>query len=326
MQREIPGHHPGISEKVCGKGGFGKCTTRSMRSPTSLSLKAVERLLDACLRGFLIGAFEISEDDREQEINRLAHCLGSSCIWDGSKLMLSPNIRQEYFKGAFEYFKKAAVALAETEYSVFSGAVPSVAFDLALQGMAESYSDKFGSYVYDPGIREDRDTLSTAGTLLGTANFAEAFYCFCGIEHLSVPAEGEVPAEAVEELLVHAAASVSGMDVAGQFCQVAQRCLADGVFTICDADRDDSDRTKPIVYLIQEDYGFTTEAFRTICRRMSQSMPVIVRALVEEGLLRGKRINATTAQTRIPVTGAHGVARWTGVYRIAQEDILNGTI
>lgn len=173
---------------------------------------------------------------------------------------------------------------------------------------------------------EDRDTLSTAGTLLGTANFAEAFYCFCGIEYLSVPAEGEVPAEAVEELLVHAAASVSGMDVAGQFCQVAQRCLADGVFTICDADRDDSDRTKPIVYLIQEDYGFTTEAFRTICRRMSQSMPVIVRALVEEGLLRGKRINATTAQTRIPVTGAHGVARWTGVYRIAQEDILNGTL
>ena len=173
---------------------------------------------------------------------------------------------------------------------------------------------------------EDRDTLSTAGTLLGTANFAEAFNRFCGIEHLSVPTEGEVPAEAVEELLVHAAASVSGIDVAGQFCQVAQRCLADGVFTICDADRDDSDRTKPVVYLIQEDYGFTTEAFRTICQRMSQSMPVIVRALVEEGLLRGKRINATTAQTRIPVTGAHGVARWTGIYRIAQEDIFIGTL
>ena len=41
------------------------------------------------------GACEVSDDDREQEINRLAHCLGSSCIWDGSKLMLSPDIRQE---------------------------------------------------------------------------------------------------------------------------------------------------------------------------------------------------------------------------------------
>ena len=100
------------------------------------------------------GACEVSEDDREQEINRLAHCLGSSCTWDGKKLMLSSDVRQEYFKGSFEYFKKAAVALAETEYSVFSGAVPSVAFDLALQGMAESYSDKFGAYVYETTIRE----------------------------------------------------------------------------------------------------------------------------------------------------------------------------
>ena len=81
------------------------------------------------------GAFEISDDDREQEIRRLSHCLGSSCTWDGKKLILSPDVRQEYFKGAFEYFKKAASALAETEYAVFSGAAPSVAFDLALQGM-----------------------------------------------------------------------------------------------------------------------------------------------------------------------------------------------
>lgn len=100
------------------------------------------------------GACEFSDDEREQEIRRLSHCLGSACKWDGKKLMLSPDIRQEYFKGAFEYFKKAAAALAETEYTVFSGTVPSAAFDLALQGMAESYADKLGSYVYDPGIRE----------------------------------------------------------------------------------------------------------------------------------------------------------------------------
>lgn len=173
---------------------------------------------------------------------------------------------------------------------------------------------------------EDRDALSTAGTLLGMAAFAETFCRSCGMEDLSAPAEGEVPAEVVAELLDHAAANVSGMDIAGQFCQVAQRCIADGVFSICDADRDDSDGTKPVVYLVQEDYGFTTEAFRTACRRMSQSTPVIARALAEEGLLQGKRTNPTTMQTRIPVTGSHGVPRWTGVYRISQMDIWDGAL
>lgn len=169
---------------------------------------------------------------------------------------------------------------------------------------------------------EDRDALSTAGTLLGTAAFVETFFHCCGMENLSAPAEGEIPAEAVEDLLAHAADSVSGMDIAGQFCRVAQRCLADGLFSICNADRDDSDGKKPVVYLIQEDYGFPAEAFRTVCHRMSQSTPVIAQALSEAGLLRGKRTNYTTAQTRIPVTNVYGRCRYVGVYRIAQEDIL----
>ena len=95
------------------------------------------------------------------------------------------------------------------------------------------------------------------------------------------------------------------------------------VFYICDADRDDSDGSKPVVYLIGEDYGFPAEAFRTVCRRMSQSTPVIAQALSEAGLLRGKRTNATTVQTRIPVTNVYGHCRYVGVYRIAQEDILS---
>ena len=170
---------------------------------------------------------------------------------------------------------------------------------------------------------EDRDALSTAGTLLGTAAFAETFFHFCGMENLPAPAEGEVPAEAVEELFSHAATGVSGMDIAGQFCQVAQRCLADGVFTICDADRDDSDGSKPVVYLIGVDYAFPAESFRAVCRRMSQSTPVIAHALSEAGLLRGKRTNATTVPTRIPVTNVYSYCHNVGVYRIAQEDILS---
>ena len=78
-----------------------------------------------------------------------------------------------------------------------------------------------------------------------------------------------------------------------------------------------------MVYLVGEDYAFTTEAFRTVCRRMSQSTPVIAQALSEAGLLRGKRTNATTVQTRIPVTNVYGNCRYVGVYRIAQEAIMS---
>ena len=66
------------------------------------------------------GACEFSEDEREQEICRLSNCLGSACKWDGRKLILSPEVRQEFFKGAFQYFKNAASALAETEYAVMN--------------------------------------------------------------------------------------------------------------------------------------------------------------------------------------------------------------
>ena len=129
--------------------------------------------------------------------------------------------------------------------------------------------------------------------------------------------------ETLQELFSQAASGISGTDAAHQFCQIAQRCMAEDVFSVYDADRDDSDGSKPVVYMIGEDYGFPAEAFRTVCRRMSQSTPVIAQALSEAGLLRGKRTNATTVQTRIPVTNVYGHCRYVGVYRIAQEDILS---
>ena len=50
---------------------------------------------------------------------------------------------------------------------------------------------------------------------------------------------------------------------------------------------------------------------------------MIAQALSEAGLLRGKRTNATTVQTRIPVTNVYGNCRYVGVYRIAQEAIMS---
>ena len=167
------------------------------------------------------------------------------------------------------------------------------------------------------------DILAVAGTLLGVVRFADAFFRFCGAEDASIFLNGSVTPETLQELFSQAASGISGTDAAQQFCQIAQRCMAGDVFSVCDADRDDSDGSKPVVYMIGEDYGFPAEAFRTVCRRMSQSTPVIAQALSEAGLLRGKRTNDTTVQTRIPVTNVYGHCRYVGVYRIAQEDILS---
>lgn len=167
------------------------------------------------------------------------------------------------------------------------------------------------------------DILAVAGTLLGVVRFADAFFRFCGAEDASIFLNGSVTPETLQELFSQAASGISGTDADQQFCRIAQRCMAGDVFSVCDADRDDSDGSKPVVYLIGADYGFPAEAFRTVCRRMSQSTPVIAQALSEAGLLRGKRTNATTVQTRIPVTNVYGHCRYVGVYRIAQEDILS---
>lgn len=170
---------------------------------------------------------------------------------------------------------------------------------------------------------DNADMLAEAGTLLGVASFAGSFFRFCGAENASASLGGDVTLDSLQDVFGQMASNISGIDVPSQFCQLAQRCLADGIFSIQDADKDDLDGTKPVVYLIGEDYGFTTEAFRTVCRRMSQSAPVIAQILSEAGLLRGKRTNATTVQTRIPVTNATGHCRYVGVYRIAQEEIMN---
>ena len=170
---------------------------------------------------------------------------------------------------------------------------------------------------------DNADTLAEAGTLLGVASFAGSFFRFCGAENASVSLGGDVTLDSLQDVFGQMASNISGIDLPSQFCQLAQRCLADGTFSIQNADRDDSDGTKPVVYLIGEDYAFTFEAFRTVCCRMSQSAPVIAQNLSEAGLLRGKRTNTTTVQTRIPVTNVYGNCRYVGVYRIAQEEIMS---
>ena len=167
------------------------------------------------------------------------------------------------------------------------------------------------------------DILTEAGTLLGVVRFAETFCRFYGEDDMPALVNRGMTLEAIQALFDQMAPSISRIDAAYQFCRIAQRCMAAGIFSICDTDRDDSDGSSLVVYLIGEDYGFPSAAFRAICRYMSQSTPVIAQALSEAGFLRGKQTNKTTVQTRIPVTNVSGIHRYVGVYRIAQEYILN---
>lgn len=114
----------------------------------------------------------IFDYEREHEIQQLTRRLGSQCIRSGNKLSFSPKFKQQYFKESFQYFKAAAEALAETDYDVFAGIVPTTAFDLALSGIAESYADKRSFYVYCP----DNEELSPLDNWLRKADLSEPVY------------------------------------------------------------------------------------------------------------------------------------------------------
>ena len=115
---------------------------------------------------------KMSEGELEHSIEQLTSYLGPHCTRNGDKLTFSPEFKQRHFKESFKYFKAAAKALAETEYDVFSGIKPAVAFDLALNGISESYSDKRAFYVYCPETEE----LSPLDNWLRKTDLSKPFY------------------------------------------------------------------------------------------------------------------------------------------------------
>lgn len=116
-------------------------------------------------------ATDMAPFERDAGIQSLVRQL-DSCTWDGKKLSLPPDLKEKYFRNEYTYFLAAAEALKETSYAEFSGITPAAAFDLALQGLSESYEDKFGPYVL---ARED-GTLSTFDSWLRRADTTKPLY------------------------------------------------------------------------------------------------------------------------------------------------------
>lgn len=113
-----------------------------------------------------------TSEERESAIQSLSQILGEHCIREGSRLTVSPEIKQSFFRTPFLCFCAAARRLAQTDYAVFAGIQPAPAFQAALSGLNESYEDIRDIYIY---IRDD-DALIPLDRWLRSADFSCPFY------------------------------------------------------------------------------------------------------------------------------------------------------
>lgn len=94
-------------------------------------------------------AADTDEITRAVQIRCLEQHFGDLCIRDGDQLHFVCDFKARYFRNSYPYFMAAVQALAKASYDMFSGIIPAPAFHAALNGVAESYADRFGFYVYD---------------------------------------------------------------------------------------------------------------------------------------------------------------------------------
>ena len=94
-------------------------------------------------------AADTDDITRAVQIRCLEQYFGDLCIRDGDQLRFVCDFKARYFRKSYPYFMAAVRALAKASYDMFSGIIPAPAFHAALNGVAESYADRFGFYVYD---------------------------------------------------------------------------------------------------------------------------------------------------------------------------------
>ena len=75
----------------------------------------------------------------------------------------------------------AVRALAKASYDMFSGIMPAPAFFAALSGVAESYADRFGFYIYDA----DHAELLPLDAWLRTADLSKPYFVGSVIDYQS---------------------------------------------------------------------------------------------------------------------------------------------
>lgn len=145
------------------------------------------------------------------------------------------------------------------------------------------------------------DYVQALGVLLGIDAFLRRFFRCCGDSAFVPEDEGNEWESWLLALLEQASEKeLDCSDLAGQFIAIARSQLLSGALHACPTEY----RSLPasdIVFFNDQFLGFTAEAFRQVCRQLSQSRPVVLRTLREAGLLQGRPVNVATGLTRISI-------------------------
>ena len=163
------------------------------------------------------------------------------------------------------------------------------------------------------------DCVQALGVLLGVDAFFQEFLHGCGEDKVSCDIIGDEWEEQLLELLVQTAEkALDGSDYAAQFLDIARSCLISGTLSACSTEYVALPPEKVVFYDNSALY-FTSHAFRHVCQRLSQSCPVVVRALRQAGVLLGRPVNATTGLTRVSVWNQYGVRESKQVYKLPRK-------
>ena len=157
------------------------------------------------------------------------------------------------------------------------------------------------------------------GVLLGISSFlADFLRCTAADTSAFRDADDEWEEQLLELLVQTAEKALDGSDYAAQFLDIARSCLISGTLSACPTEYVALPPEKVVFY---DDHAlyFTSHAFRHVCQRLSQSCPVVVRALRQAGVLLGRPVNATTGLTRVSVWNQYGTRESRQVYKLPRK-------
>ena len=167
--------------------------------------------------------------------------------------------------------------------------------------------------------RLNEKCLDTYGILLGMGTFLADFFEFCSPANPPVPDMlNDMLLKNLFNLLEQTSEKDQLTDLADVFIAVARQQFQQGILSTC-PQRNFTPHKKNLVIFNYECLHFTSEAFRCVCGVLHQSYPVILNALADAGLFRGRQINVRTAQTRISVWDDHGERRSLPGYSFSRD-------
>ena len=157
------------------------------------------------------------------------------------------------------------------------------------------------------------------GVLLGISSFlADFLRCTAADTSAFRDADDEWEEQLLELLVQTAEKALDGSDYAAQFLEIARSCLISGTLSACPTEYTTPPPEK-VVFFDDGALYFTSYAFRHVCQRLSQSCPVVVRALRQAGVLQGRPVNATTGLTRVSVWNQYGTRESRQVYKLPRK-------